>query len=53
VSTVAEPQPVVWLVLQRHGVFGVYDDEDTARDVARTTGNLLTHVPVDADHRQT
>lgn len=47
----AGPQPVIWLVLTSHGVFGVYGDEGTARDVARTTGNVLTHMPVDADHR--
>jgi hypothetical protein len=45
------PQPVVWLVLQAHGILGTYTDEDEAREVARATRNLLTHVPVDADHR--
>ena len=48
------PQPVVWLVLQPHGIFGIYadEDEDEAREVAKASGNLLTHVPVDADYRQ-
>jgi hypothetical protein len=46
------PQPVIWLVLQPHGILGTYTDEDEAREIARASGNLLTHLPVDADYRQ-
>lgn len=48
----ADQQPVIWLVLQPHGILGTYTDEDEAREVARSTRNLLTHLPVDADYRQ-
>jgi hypothetical protein len=46
------PQPVIWLVLQPHGILGTYTDEDEAREIARNSSNLLTHLPVDADYRQ-
>jgi hypothetical protein len=46
------PQPVVWLVLQPHGIFRICTDEDEAHAIAKASGNLLTHVPVDADYRQ-
>jgi hypothetical protein len=46
------PQPAVWLVLQPHGIFGIFTDEDEAREIAKASGNLLTHVPVDADFRR-
>jgi hypothetical protein len=46
------PQPVVWLVLQPHGIFGIYADEAEAREIAKASGSLLTHVPADADFRQ-
>lgn len=41
----------LWLVLQPRGIFGIYADEDEARDMASLTGNVLTHVPVDGDYR--
>lgn len=48
----ATPQPTIWLVLQPHGILGTYTDEDEARETAKATRNLLTHLPVDADYRQ-
>jgi hypothetical protein len=48
----SQPRPVVWLVLQPNGIFGIFTDEDEAREIAKASGNLLTHVPVDADFRQ-
>lgn len=45
-------QPVFWLVLQPHGILGIYTDEDEARGIAKATGNVLTHVPADGDYRQ-
>ncbi len=41
-----------WVVLSAHGIFGIYTDEDEAREIAKASGGLLTHVPVDADYRQ-
>lgn len=43
--------PVFWLVMQSRGIFGIYTDEGKARDMARLTGNVLTHVPADGDYR--
>lgn len=45
-------QPVIWLVLQPYGIFGTYTDEDEARGIAESTGNLLTHLPLDGDYRR-
>jgi hypothetical protein len=46
------PAPVIWLVLQPHGILGTYTDEDEARKVAEAAGALLTHVPADGDYRR-
>lgn len=43
---------MVWLVISKGGIFGIYTDEDEARAAAKATASLLTHVPVDADYRQ-
>lgn len=40
-----------WLVLSDHGITAIRYSEDEARELAKTTRGLLTHVPVDADHR--
>lgn len=45
-------QPVFWLVLQSHGIYGVFTDEAEARNIAKATGNVPTHVPADGDYRQ-
>jgi hypothetical protein len=45
-------EPVIWLVLQPHGIFGVFTDEDEARKIARASGNVLTHLPLDGDYRR-
>lgn len=47
-----DDQPVIWLVLQPHGILGTFGDEDEARKVAQATGNVLTHLPLDGDYRQ-
>jgi len=43
--------PTVWLVINKGGIFGAYTDEAEAREKAKATASLLTHVPVDADYR--
>lgn len=47
-----DDQPVIWLVLQPHGILGTYTDGDEARGIAQSAGCLLTHLPLDGDYRR-